>query len=82
MSAAAACCQTLLSQGPCSQLSRCSCGHLHLALGPVTVRLEEPVLLELWEVLREGLGALGYAAAKPLPKGDEGAGPPRGGWRQ
>lgn len=74
---AGGCCQTLLSQGSCTQLSRCSCGHLHLALGPVTVRLEEGALRELWSVLRGGLEALGEPAhALEAPPAR------RGGWRQ
>ena len=53
------CTQTLLADSACAQLSRCSCGHLHLALGPVTVRLEEPVLAELLRLLSAGAAALG-----------------------
>ena len=77
------CRQTQLAQGSCSQLSRCSCGHLHLALGPVTVRLEEPALLELFALLRQGVEALGHAPdeASPDAPGTPSA-MPHGGWRQ
>lgn len=79
-----ACHQTLLAQGSCSQLTRCSCGHVHLALGPVTVRLEESALLELFGLLRQGVQALGYGPCDAQVSQDEpgGSSPPQGGWRQ
>lgn len=53
------CCQRVsLAQTPCCELSLCICGHFHLAVGPVTMRLEEPVLQALWHMLHEAMPRL------------------------
>lgn len=72
------CRQTLLARGATAQLTRCSCGHLHLALGPVTLRLEEGALRDVLGTVGEGLAALELGAE--VPAGD--ALPGRGGWAQ
>ncbi len=71
------CGKTVLARGPCAEVTRCTCGHIHLALGPVTIRVEEEVLraigLTVTEALQQ-LSALASAAEdSPLPTG---------GWKQ
>lgn len=56
------CQQTLLSRGASAQLTRCSCGHLHLSLGPVTLRLEEAALRDAFGTLAEAVAALDAGA--------------------
>jgi hypothetical protein len=78
------CGKTVLARGPCAEVTRCSCGHLHLAVGPVTLRLEEEVLRAIGLTLAEALQRLGPSEASS----DEDAGPPAphshsvGGWKQ
>ncbi|WP_147444756.1 hypothetical protein [Corallococcus sp. CA053C] len=45
----------MLAQSPCAEVTRCSCGHIHLAVGPVTLRLEEDVLRALGHTLLEAI---------------------------
>ncbi len=78
------CGKTVLARGPCAEVTRCTCGHLHLAMGPVTIRMEEEVLRATCLTLLEALQALDPSE----PDTDEEAGPaaPRalasGGWKQ
>ena len=76
MSEGTACERTVLSRGPCTELSRCSCGHAHLTVGPVTLRLDEGVLKALLLTLCEGLPR--------LEEGHPALGAPQlaGGWKQ
>jgi hypothetical protein len=43
-------------------VTRCSCGHIHLAVGPVTLRLEEDVLRALGHTVLEAVQQLDTAA--------------------
>lgn len=52
------CCRAVLAQSPCAEVTRCSCGHIHLAVGPVTLRLEEDVLRALGHTLLEAIQQL------------------------
>jgi len=78
------CGKTVLARGPCAEVTRCTCGHLHLAMGPVTIRMEEEVLRATCLTLLEALQALDPSE----PDTDEEAEPsaPRalasGGWKQ
>jgi hypothetical protein len=85
------CCRAVLARGPCAEVTRCSCGHIHLAVGPVTLRLEEDVLRALGHTLLEAIhqmdtssGAQGHErpdTTEPLaPTAAHGA--PTGGWKQ
>ncbi|NOJ79852.1 hypothetical protein HNV28_16130 [Myxococcus xanthus] len=66
-------------------MTQCSCGHIHLAMGPVTIRVEEEVLRAIGMTLAEALQQLG-TPLEALP--NEGAGPlamstlAGGGWKQ
>ncbi|GMU62985.1 MAG: hypothetical protein AMXMBFR34_47480 [Myxococcaceae bacterium] len=37
----------VLAHSPCAQVSRCADGHLHVSVGPVTVRMEPGVFRAL-----------------------------------
>lgn len=52
------CGKTVLARGPCAEVTRCTCGHIHLALGPVTIRVEEEVLRAIGMTLAEALQQL------------------------
>lgn len=52
------CGKTVLARGPCAEVTRCTCGHLHLAMGPVTIRLEEEVLRAISLTLLEAMQQL------------------------
>ncbi|RKH59528.1 hypothetical protein D7V93_14715 [Corallococcus llansteffanensis] len=56
------CCRAVLAQSPCAEVTRCSCGHIHLAVGPVTLRLEEDVLRALGHTLLEAIHQLEAAS--------------------
>ncbi|RYZ38192.1 MAG: hypothetical protein EOO71_25005 [Myxococcaceae bacterium] len=79
------CCRAVLARGPCAEVTRCSCGHIHLAVGPVTLRLEEDVLRALGHTLLEAIHQL---ESVPQPGHEtEPAEPPSspspsGGWKQ
>ncbi|AKQ64324.1 hypothetical protein A176_001236 [Myxococcus hansupus] len=53
------CGKTVLARGPCAEVTRCSCGHIHLAMGPVTIRVEEEVLRAIGMTVAEALQQLG-----------------------
>ena len=55
------CERTVLARGPCTELARCSCGHVHLTVGPVTLRLDDTVLAALLLTLHEGVPRLDEA---------------------
>ena len=82
------CCRAVLARGPCAEVTRCSCGHIHLAVGPVTLRLEEDVLRALGHTLVEAIHQLEMPhapaheaeAQEPAPAATHGA--PTGGWKQ
>ncbi|WP_164009206.1 hypothetical protein [Pyxidicoccus trucidator] len=59
------CGKTVLARGPCAEVTRCTCGHLHLAMGPVTIRVEEDVLRAIGLTLAEALQRLGAPGASP-----------------
>ena len=56
------CCRTLLARGPSAEVARCSCGHIHLSLGPMTIRLDEETLHAVWHTMGDALRALAEAA--------------------
>ncbi|WP_375745146.1 hypothetical protein NR800_10390 [Corallococcus interemptor] len=80
------CCRAVLARGPCAEVTRCSCGHIHLAVGPVTLRLEEDVLRALGHTLVEAIHQLELPptheaeAREPAEAAAHGA--PTGGWKQ
>ena len=45
------CKQETLSQHNCFQISRCSCGALHLSIGPMTIRLAPESMRDLSAVV-------------------------------
>jgi len=57
------CGKTVLARGPCAEVTRCTCGHLHLAMGPVALRLEEDVLRAIGVTLVEAIQQLGTPEA-------------------
>ncbi|MGE6759765.1 hypothetical protein ACQKGO_17245 [Corallococcus interemptor] len=73
------CCRAVLARGPCAEVTRCSCGHIHLAVGPVTLRLEEDVLRALGHTLVEAIHQLESPHEEPDPAAH---GASTGGWKQ
>ena len=77
------CGKTVLARGPCAEVTRCTCGHLHLAMGPVTLRLEEEVLRAIGLTLLEAMQQL-----EPREDSNEESAPAAphalatGGWKQ
>lgn len=80
------CCKTVLAQGPCAEVTRCSCGHIHLSLGPVTIRLEEEVLKAIGLTMAEALRNLGVPEGRSSEAGPSERPQPAhglaGGWKQ
>ena len=48
----------VLAQGPCAQVNRCTDGHLHVSVGPVTVRMEPGVFRALVLTLEDAAARL------------------------
>lgn len=70
------CCRTLLARSPSAEVTRCTCGHIHLSLGPMTIRMDEAALHAIWLTMGDAVQALSAGPEKP-PK--EAA---VGGWKQ
>lgn len=60
----ATCQRTILASNPGSEVARCSCGHIHVSLGPVTIRMDEDTLHTAWHTLGDALRVL---AGLPSP---------------
>ncbi|MCP3103288.1 hypothetical protein LZ198_30845 [Myxococcus sp. K15C18031901] len=81
------CGKTVLARGPCAEVTRCTCGHIHLAMGPVTIRVEEEVLRAIGMTLAEALHNLadaeggGREESEPTAVGMNHT-PNMGGWKQ
>jgi hypothetical protein len=62
------CCRTLLARGPCAEVTRCSCGHIHLSIGPVTLRVDEDTLHAAWHTMGDALRTLaaGHQASEKV----------------
>lgn len=56
--------QTLARGSMCS-VDRCSCGILHVNIGPFSMRLEAAVVESLWRTLGEALHSVGRPASLP-----------------
>ncbi|MCY1075497.1 hypothetical protein [Archangium lansingense] len=70
------CCRTILARSPSAEVARCSCGHIHLSLGPMTIRMDEGTLHGMWHTLGDALRALSPAPeTHPEPA-------TTGGWKQ
>ena len=52
------CHRTLLAQSPGAEVARCSCGHIHVSVGPVTIRMDAETLHAAWHTLGEALRSL------------------------
>lgn len=52
------CCRRILAQSQSSRVDLCSCGHVHLSIGPVTLRLEPMVLQSISTVLDQAVEQL------------------------
>ncbi|RKI62191.1 hypothetical protein D7X55_22345 [Corallococcus sp. AB049A] len=77
------CCRSVLARGPCAEVTRCSCGHIHLAVGPVTLRLEEDVLRALGHTLVEAIHQLELPHdAESQEQAPAAHGASTGGWKQ
>jgi hypothetical protein len=74
------CCRTVLARGPCAEVTRCSCGHIHLAMGPVTLRVEEDVLRAIGLTVAEALQQLGEQEGSPVETAEPAL--TSGGWKQ
>ncbi|REG34337.1 hypothetical protein ATI61_103230 [Archangium gephyra] len=68
------CCRTVLARSPSAEVARCSCGHIHLSLGPMTIRMDEGTLHAIWHTLGDAQRALSSAAEPEAVA--------TGGWRQ
>lgn len=71
------CCRTILARSPSAEVARCSCGHIHLSLGPMTLRMDEDTLHALWHTLGDALTKM---TAAPEPLREMSASP--SGWKQ
>jgi len=58
--------QRLAAQGPI-RIDLCSCGQVHLSVGPTTIRLAPSVVRALGEALRTAIARLERTATPPLP---------------
>ncbi|NMO17452.1 hypothetical protein HPC49_29350 [Pyxidicoccus fallax] len=79
------CGKTVLARGPCAEVTRCTCGHIHLALGPVTIRVEEEVLRAIGMTLLEAIQQLGpraHASEDEVAPAVPGGLVTTGGWKQ
>lgn len=74
------CCRTVLARGPCAEVTRCSCGHIHLAMGPVTLRVEEDVLRAIGLTVAEALQQLGEREGPTAETAEPALS--SGGWKQ
>ncbi|QSQ28631.1 hypothetical protein JY651_02955 [Pyxidicoccus parkwayensis] len=74
------CGKTVLARGPCAEVTRCSCGHIHLAMGPVTIRVEEEVLRAIGMTLAEALQQLGEQEGAAMATAEPALS--SGGWKQ
>lgn len=74
------CGKTVLARGPCAEVTRCSCGHIHLAMGPVTIRVEEDVLRAIGLTVAEALQQLGEREGAPVETAEPAL--TSGGWKQ
>ncbi|MDY7225242.1 hypothetical protein [Hyalangium rubrum] len=72
------CQRTVLASSPSSEVTRCSCGHIHLSVGPVTIRMDEDMLHAAWHTLGDALRSL---ASLPTPSTSEVAHPAAAGRR-
>lgn len=62
------CCRRTLAQSQSSRVDLCSCGHVHLSIGPVTLRLEPMVLQNIHMVLDQAVEQLrGDHDVDPVP---------------
>ncbi|PTL79289.1 hypothetical protein [Vitiosangium sp. GDMCC 1.1324] len=71
------CCRTLLARTPSAEVARCTCGHIHVSLGPVTIRMDEGTLHATWHTLGDALRALSEAPPSPPEPATA-----TGGWKQ
>jgi hypothetical protein len=49
------------------RIDLCSCGQVHVSIGPTTVRLAPPVARALGDALRTAMARLDHPAVPPLP---------------
>ena len=56
----------LAARGPI-RIDLCSCGQVHLSIGPTTVRLAQPVVRALGDALRTAIARLEQTSSPPLP---------------
>lgn len=77
------CRRTVLASGPSAEVARCTCGHLHLSVGPVTLRMDEDTLHAAWHTMGDALRSLTepLETAEPAPLASA-EGPAVGGWKQ
>lgn len=64
-----ACFRQLIARGCVVQLERCTCGTLHLVLGPLSLRLSQHQFQSLLETLLEAQWALEQRAEDPQRAG-------------
>ncbi|NTX12594.1 hypothetical protein HUA76_17500 [Myxococcus sp. CA056] len=77
------CGKRVLARGPCAEVTRCTCGHIHLALGPVTIRVEEEVLRAIGLTMAEALQNLDEPEQGHAEGSDSESMPSLlGGWKQ
>lgn len=77
------CGKRVLARGPCAEVTRCTCGHIHLALGPVTIRVEEEVLRAIGLTMAEALQNLDEPERGHAEESDSESVPSLlGGWKQ
>ncbi len=63
------CQRMLLAQTPGAEVTRCSCGHIHVSLGPVTIRMDAETLHAAWHTMGEALRSLSHSSMRESPQG-------------
>ncbi|MCK8497186.1 MULTISPECIES: hypothetical protein [Myxococcus] len=79
------CGKKVLARGPCAEVTRCTCGHIHLAMGPVTIRVEEEVLRAIGMTLAEAVHNLDEPERSHADEAESAPSmqaPTFGGWKQ
>lgn len=59
----APCSRTVLARGPIGSVERCTCGSIHLCVGPLSLRLETAAFLSLCDVVDVARDRLASPAA-------------------
>ena len=60
MRATQPCARRVLASGDCTLVEQCSCGHVHLTIGAITMRLDPSVLPSLAETMQTAASNIAF----------------------